>query len=179
MHFSRNKIIALGLETVGLIVVSIALVLGFYYHSYFYEIYTPLLFIGGAVIIVLMIWTIVWLRKERKFGHKTKGVMIFEPEEKEKIMSGMMTEVVYIDHVNNYSMGVNYDAKMNITAKSGFATLKVVDIDHLMLKDLKELNYMRLGFGSKKKFTRWWKRKYGSYESRTDVTLLTIKILED
>ena len=178
MNISKNKLIALIVENLALLGIGVVLVIGFWYHEYFYSVYAPILFIAGGAVIVIMIWTIVFIRKDREFFDRAKGVIIFEPKEKDKVEKGEKTAVIYKDHLDNYHKNEIYQAKINITSKKGFAKLVLKRILHIELTDLSKLEIIKLGFEDMKEFKGYWKGRHGRYNKKEEATYIEFKVKE-
>jgi len=176
MRMNKNKAIALILENLALLAIGVILVVGFWYHSEFYSIYAPILFVGGGGIIVAMIWTIVFFRKERDFFHEVKGVLIFESREKEQIEMGQKTALIFKDHLGTYEKDQIYQAKINITSKKNFAKLVLKKIGHIELSDLGMTEIVKLGFEDLDDFKDHWKKKHGKYKLSQEATLIEFNI---
>ena len=114
---NTNQMIALVLENIALLAIGGMLVLGFYYHSTFYAIYTPILYIAGSAMIVLMIWTVVMIRSKKDYLTKTDGVIIFDPNEKEKVLNGIKKTKIFDRRLKNYTKDYRYNAKIIILSK--------------------------------------------------------------
>jgi hypothetical protein len=178
MRISKNKLVALILENIALLIIGVVLVIGFWYHEYFYSIYAPVLFIAGGAVIVAMIWTIVWIRKDRDFFNKARGVIIFEPKEKELVEKGEKTALIFKDHLDTYRKNEVYKAKINITSKKDFAKLALKKIFHIELDDLTSLEIAKLGFDDEKQFREYWKQRYGKFKKKQEATLITFNLAE-
>ncbi len=178
MKISKNKLGTLILESLGLLAIGVVLVIGFWYHSYFYEIWAPVLFVAGGVLIVIIIWTIVFIRKDRDIFDRPKGVMIFEPREKDLVENGQKTMVIFKKHLENYRKSEIYQAKINITSKRGFAKLSLKRILHIELRDLTIKEILRLGYNSEKDFKNDWKNRFGQYSKKMEATLIEFSVLE-
>jgi hypothetical protein len=178
MRISKNKLIALIVENLALLGIGVILVIGFWYHEYFYSVYAPILFIAGGAVIVVMIWTIVWIRKDRDFFNKAKGVIIFEPKEKELVEKGEKTALIFKDHLDTYHKNEVYKAKINITSKKDFAKLALKKIFHIELDDLSKMDITKLGFEDTEEFKDYWKKRYGKYKKKQEATLITFNLVE-
>ena len=179
MHLAkhRNKIILLVIENAALLTIGAILVVGFWYHSNFYSIGLPLLVAIGAVIIVLMIITITLIRKGKDLLDGSKGFILLDPGDKEKVLDGLKTQAMFRGHTENYKKGQTYHAKVNITSKKHFAKLYVKAVKSAKLGELKEPAALKMGYCDLKELKADWKKRFGRFEKDTDVTIVDFELL--
>lgn len=150
---------------------------GFWYHSNFYSIGLPLLVVIGAVIIALMILTISLMRKGHDLLDGSKGFILMEPDDKEKVMGGLKTQAIFRGKTANYKKGQTYHAKLNITSKKHFAKIYVKSVEHAKLKDVKEPAALKMGYKDLKELKKDWKKRFGNYEKDQDVTIVDFELI--
>lgn len=177
MFVNKNRLIALALQNLALLVIGAILVIGFWYHGNFYQIYFPILVLIGGIVIFLMIKTIAFLWKEREFVSDSKGVILFDPGQKENVVSGDITQVFFKGDNDTYWKDKQYDAKMNLTSKKSFAKLLVTDVEHKELAKINDLDLLKAGSSSFKQFKKDWKAKHGSYSKNDTVTIVRFKLV--
>jgi len=173
----RNKIILLVIQNAALLTIGAILVIGFWYHSNFYNIYFPILVLGGAVIIVLMIITISLMRKGHDIIDGSKGFILLDPGDKEKVLDGLKTQAMFRGQTDDYKKGRTYHAKVNITSKKHFAKLYVKAVKISKLGEVKEHGAIKMGYKDMKELKADWKTRFGSFEKDQDVTIVDFEIL--
>lgn len=157
--------------------ISMALVVGFWGHSAFYDIgFVPLMFIGGGVTF-LVLKLIRWANDTGMMGTRSSGTLVFRPDEVRLIQYGSKSLLVRPLRKSQMRAGMVYDAKLNVVSDRSFARLLVVDIYRKRLGELTEEEAMRDGAGSLSEWKKKWEGASGGWDPSDIVRVIEFRTL--
>jgi hypothetical protein len=143
------------IKFVILLLISVILVAGFWFHTMFYQYgLIPLLAVGGAVTLLIIIVTSKTLSFGSVLKPRPKGEVEFTRDEKKAIISGSKNA-----HLSPFLSGNTPRLGLAYSATSGgerFATLHITDLRRILISDIAEDDLSAAGFASRSDFENRW-----------------------
>jgi len=156
----------------ALLLISMALVVGFWGHSAFYDLgLIPLIFIGGGVTFALL-KAITWANDSHLVGGRSRGSLLFRPEDVRLVLYGSKTSTIRPLRKTRMRAGMVYDAKINIVSDRPFARLLVTDIYRKRLGQLTEEDAAADGARSLEEFRKGWEARAGGWDPSEIVRVI-------
>ena len=144
-----------------LFMVSVILVIGFYWHETFYQLgLLPLVIVGGlATYIVLKV--ITWSANEfMTISTHPEGTLLVSEEEAKGIIAGSITRLARPLRKGRMRAGTLYDVRTNMF-QDPIVRVVITDIRRFRLEKLREGDLPE-NFKDAQEFREYWKKKHGT-----------------
>ena len=152
-----------------LFVISVILVMGFWFHAEFYQIgFGPLVLIGG-VVTFLVIMSVRTLGRGVLWHGPTRGSLTFSREAAERVLAGTQTITILPVDTNVPPAGSLTRAVVAATQQS-VAEVRVRDVRRRLAADVREAEAAAAGFDGVDAFRTAWAR--GGRWNPSDLVLL-------
>jgi len=172
----KRKVLIQLASNLAIVLIGAILVLGFYYHQYFYDFGLPLLLLVGALLVFLIIRVTQWLGGER-FDASGEGFILFTSDEVEAVLSGVKRQTIRLKRDDNrYRVGSFYDAKVGVTSERKFAIIRISGVVEKTLDELTDEDIRREGFSCRSEYKKRWKGRHGSWDGKTPVQVIRFRV---
>jgi hypothetical protein len=151
-----------------LLVISMVMVLGFFYHGEFYQIgLGPLVFIGSVVVFVVL-KVVSWANSELRVRSRGRtGNLLFKPAMISSILYGEVTTTIRPLKKSRLKVGNLCNVRRKVAGQR-LATVLITDIRRKRLNDLTVRDLKKAGEekGIITEYRKDWEKKFGGGEDQ-------------
>lgn len=159
-----------------LFVISLLLVLGFYYHPYFYQLGLFWLLVVGGTVTFIIIKLGAWINSTGVI-QMYDGVMLFEPHQSELIKNGLMKQTIRLPRASRIRKGHIIRAKLSLESDIYFAELLITDVRKKAIDQLTEEDVYLSGYKNLAEFKKQWEEKHGKINEDDKVRIIKFRLI--
>ena len=167
-----RKYFAYAVTLIGLLLIGVALVYGFFYHTLVYRLGPPLLVIVGGLMVFLTFKMIVFFIRFKSVEEEGSGIVIFDEREKDFVLLGKKTRHILMSDEINLKKGDVYEAKTEVIQKKPFALLTVTSVKKMAFFKLAHAEVLMLGFKSEDELLGAMMKKDRGFQVSDEITMI-------
>lgn len=173
-----KKIFAYVVSLVGLLLIGVALVYGFFYHTLFYQLGLPLLILVGGLLVFVTFKMIGFFIRYKDVEEEGCGILIFSKDEKTRILSGEKTKHLLASDAGYLKKGDLCEAKTEVIQKKPFAMLEITKVTRKPFSQLAKAEVLMLGSESEDALLKTMKKKDREFKVSNEINIIGFKVKE-
>lgn len=175
------------IKNIALFILSVAIVISFWYHPRLYDYrYEEVLVVGGLAIF-LALKLVLLVGSKGDIFERPKGTILFQPRDINLVLYGTKRLLIRLYEDEEINIGSIYEAKITLGRKTdkselekerSFAKVVVEDAYAVLLKEISGRDASSAGFRSLEDFKENWTSLYGKFDPEEVVRIIKFNLLK-
>lgn len=178
-----NKIV----KNIVLFIISILIIVAFWYHKLLYHLSYEVILIVGGLVIFLAIKLGLWVGSKGGIFGRPKGMILFQPRDIGLVLYGAKRLLIRPYEDGEVKIGCIYEVKITLGRKMeknefekerSFAKVVVEDAYAVLLKEISDRDATLAGFRSLEDFKENWTALYGKFDPEEVVRMIKFDLMK-